>query len=119
MWIAASIAAAATAFYPNGIKTLLANGLSIFFINDNAVFSNGPKSLPKNPPDCSVLCNRVFDSFILAEELFSKVLQRFETYVLVNNNLCGKLFSSLESGTTFDESFKVTSVPFLFLILIC
>ena len=28
------------------------------------------------------------------------------------NNLCGKLFSSLESPTTFDEIFKVTSVPF-------
>ena len=33
-------------------------------------------------------------------------------YLLVNNNLCGKLFSSVESPTTPDESFKVTSVPF-------
>ena len=32
--------------------------------------------------------------------------------VLVNNNLCGKLFSSLESPKTFDESFKVTLVAF-------
>ena len=33
---------------------------------------------------------------------------------LVNNNLCGKLFSSLEPPTTFEKNFKVTS--FLFFI---
>ena len=38
--------------------------------------------------------------------------------VLVNNNLCGKLIPSLESPTTLDRSFKVTSVSFLSLILI-
>ena len=32
--------------------------------------------------------------------------------VLLNNTLCEKLFSSTESQTTFDEIFKVTSVPF-------
>ena len=32
--------------------------------------------------------------------------------VLVNNNLCGKLFSSLESQSTFDEIFRVTSALF-------
>ena len=36
------------------------------------VFSNGPKNLPKNPPDCPILYNWVFDNFILAEELFAK-----------------------------------------------
>ena len=41
-----------------------------------------------------------FDSFILAEELFAKVLRSLETCVFVNNNLCGKLFSSLESSIT-------------------
>ena len=30
---------------------------------------------------------------------------------LVNDYLCGKLISSLESLTTFDERFKDTSVP--------
>ena len=44
-------------FNPNGIKILLANGLSTFPIKGNHVFSNGPKSLPKNSPDCSVLFN--------------------------------------------------------------
>ena len=34
---------------PNGIKMLLANGLSRFFIKSKLVFSNGPKSLSRNP----------------------------------------------------------------------
>ena len=38
--------------------------------------------------------------------------------VLVNNNFCGKLVSSLELPITFDESFTVASVPFFILILI-
>ena len=73
-WIAAS-AANAAGFNPNGIKTLLANGLSSFLIKGNSVFSNGPRSLPKNPPDCPILDNWVFDSFIFANELFAKALQ--------------------------------------------
>ena len=40
---------------------LLTNGLSIFPIM--IVFSNGPKSLPKNPPGCLILCNLYFDNF--------------------------------------------------------
>ena len=50
-----------------------------------------------------------FNNFILADEPFKKALRSFETCVLVNNNLCGKLISSLEPPVTFDESFKVTS----------
>ena len=50
-WIAVSIADAA-AGNPNGIKTLLANGLSTVFIKGKPVFSNGSKSLSKNHPDC-------------------------------------------------------------------
>ena len=91
---------------------VLANGLSTFFIKGNSVFSNGPESLHKNPPDCPISCNWVFGNFILAEYLFAKGLWSLETCVLVINNLCGKLFSSLESPTTFDETFRVTSVPF-------
>ena len=103
----ASVADAA-AVHHIGIKTLLANGLSTFSIKGNPVFSNGPKSLPKNPPDCPILCKRVFDNFILAGKLFVKALRRFETCALVNNNLCVNIFSSLE---TFEKIFKVTSVP--------
>ena len=35
----------------SGIKTLLANGLITFFIKGKPVFSNGPRSLPRNSPD--------------------------------------------------------------------
>ena len=39
----------AAAVNPKTIKTLLANGLITFFINGNLVFSNGPRSRPRNP----------------------------------------------------------------------
>ena len=45
----------AAAVNPNEIETLLANGLITFFINGNPVVSNGPRSLPINPPDCIIL----------------------------------------------------------------
>ena len=72
-WIAASFADAA-AVNPTGIKTLLANGLNTFSIKGNPVFSNGPKSLPKNPSDYPMLCNWVFDNFVLAFEPFEEAL---------------------------------------------
>ena len=81
--------------------------VSTFRIKGNLVFSNAPKSLPRNPPDGSILCNWVFDNFILADEPFAKALQSFETCVLVNNNLFRKLFSLLESRTIIEEIFKV------------
>ena len=59
-----------------------------------------------------------FDNLILADEPFAKALRSLETCVVVNNNLCGKLVSSLESLTTFEEIFKVTSVPFFIPYLI-
>ena len=54
--IPASVADAA-AINTNGIKTVLANGLSTFFIKGNLVVSNGPKDLPKNHPGCPICCN--------------------------------------------------------------
>ena len=66
LWIAVSVAAAAAAVNHNGIKTVLANGLSTFPINDNRVFNNGPKSLLKSPLDCPNLCTEDFDNFTLA-----------------------------------------------------
>ena len=113
LWIAASVADTA-AVNPNGIKTLLANGFCICLIKGNPVFSNGPKSLTKNPPDCIILYNWVFESFILADEPFAKALRIFKTYVLVNINLHKKLISSLEPPIIFDERFKVTLVPFFY-----
>ena len=58
LWMAASVAYAVT-INPNGIKTFLANGFSTFPIKGNPFFSNGSKGLPKNPPDCTILCNSV------------------------------------------------------------
>ena len=46
---------------------LLANGLIKFPIEGNPVFSNGLESLPKNPPNCLISCDWVFDNFILAD----------------------------------------------------
>ena len=40
--------------------------------------------------------NWVFNNFILADELFAKALQSFESCLSVTNNLCGKLISSLQ-----------------------
>ena len=85
--IAASVGDAAVV-NPNGIKTLLANGLRTFAIKGNPGFSTKPKSITENPPNYSTLCKWVFDNSILAEELFPKALQNLETCALVNNNLC-------------------------------
>ena len=78
--------------------------------------------LLENLPDCLILCNWVFDNFILADGLLAKALWSLETCILVNNNLCGKLVSSLELLIIFDDRFKVTSERFFiteFNILCC
>ena len=69
LWIAAD----AAAINPNGIKTLLSNGFNTFFIKGKPFFSNGPKNLPKNPPNYPILFNWVFDNFILTKELFISI----------------------------------------------
>ena len=53
LWIAASVADA-TSVNPYGVKIFLANDLATFFVKVNAVFSDGPKSLRKNLPDCPI-----------------------------------------------------------------
>ena len=91
LWIPASAADAVSVNF-NGIKTLLTDALSTFFINGKPIvngkpiFTNSPKGLPGKAPDCIILDN----SFMLAEKLFAKALRRFATYLLVNNNLWGK-----------------------------
>ena len=50
LWIPASATDAAIS--PNGIKTLSASFRSTFFVNNKSIFINGPRSLPRNPPDC-------------------------------------------------------------------
>ena len=73
-WQIAATIADAGGVNHNGIKTLLANGFITFFIKNNLVFSNGPKILPKIPPDCPILCNWFFNNFTLADEPFAKAL---------------------------------------------
>ena len=85
------------------------NGLITFFIIDNPVFSNGSRSLPRNPPTCIVLDNWVFGNLISVDELFAKALGRFVTSPLVNNNLWGKLVSLSELPIIFDDNLKSTS----------
>ena len=77
-------AANVAAVNPEGIKTLLANGLITFFIKGNPVF-NGPHSLPRNPLDCIIFNNWVFDNLMSSDELFAKSLRIFATCLLVNN----------------------------------
>ena len=85
---------------PNGIKTLLAKALITFFAKNNAVFSNEPRSLTRNPPDWIMLDNWIFDNLISVDELFAEALLRFSTFLLVNNSW-GKLVLSLELPITF------------------
>ena len=107
--IPASVADA-TAVNPNGIKTLLADGLITFNINGNPVFINRPSNLPRNPPDCTILDNWVIDNLISAEQWFAKALRRFETCLLVNHNLWEKSVSS--SPIILDDNLQTTSVSF-------
>ena len=77
LWIAASVADTA-AVNPNGIKTLLASGLSTFFNKGNPNFSNGP--ILVNPSDFPILCNWLCDTFILAEELLEIYAKNFSLH---------------------------------------
>ena len=105
-------AADAAVVDPDGIKIFLANCLTTFSINGNPVFSYGPRSLPRNPPDCIILDNWVFDNLISVDKWFAKALRRFATCLLVNSNLWGKLVSSSELPIIFDDNLKTTSVSF-------
>ena len=105
----------AAAINLNRIKTLLANGLITILVNGNPVFCNGPKSLARNPPDCIILDNWIFDNLISVHELFAKTLRRFAICLLVNNNSCEKLVSSIELLMKFDDNNKP---PFFFHFLL-
>ena len=65
-----------------------ANGIKTFFIIANSSFNNGPISLPRSLPDCTISNIGVFDNFILAVKIFAKALRSLETCPSINNNLC-------------------------------
>ena len=93
-------AADAARVNPNGPKTLLDNGSITFFINDNPALSNGLRRLPRNPTNSKL---HIIDKYL------AKSLQRFETYLLVNRILWGKLVLSLKLPIILDGSLKTTS----------
>ena len=45
---------------PNGIKTLLANNLSTFFVKSQPSFSNGARCLARNPPEFNQCNSAIF-----------------------------------------------------------
>ena len=53
------------------------------------------------------------ENFLLTNESFEKALLILENCVSINNNLQGKLFSTLEFPIKFDERFQVTTVSFV------
>ena len=59
--------------------------------------------------------DQVFDNLISVDEWYAKALRRFETCLLVNNKLCGKLLSL--SPIIFDDNLKTTSVSFFIIDL--
>ena len=69
--IPASAADAATV-NSNGIKTLLVNGLSTFFIKGKPIFNNGSKRLLRTIPNCTILDSFVFENSILARQYFAE-----------------------------------------------
>ena len=71
-----------------------------------------PRGLPRYSPDYITLDNWVFDNLISVDELFAKALRRFETCLIVHNNLCEKLVSSLELPIIFDDNLKTILVLF-------
>ena len=85
-------AADAAAINPKGIKTILANGLIIIYINGNPVFDNRPSNLPKNPPDWTILEVSALQSFKSIDILLLNTFLTFVFRLVVNNNSCGKSF---------------------------
>ena len=103
-WIVAS-ATDTAAPHHNSSKILLAIVLSTFPIRDESVFIKGPRSLPKNPPNCTSL------DYISCEPV-SEALKIFKTCVLVINSWWVILVLSLVSPITFNERFKVSWISF-------
>ena len=94
-----------------------------FFTQIIYLIKNNPKRINRNKSYyCIILDSRVFEIFIIADELFEKALRILETCTLFNNNLYGILVTSWELQMAFVERFKVTSGPFFladFIFLSC
>ena len=91
-------------------------------INDSAPAARNAASIAYNkstriPPICTILDNWILEKFILAVKLFAKALQIFETYVSVNNVLCGKLASNHNCQSHSMKNLKLLEYDFLFQII--
>ena len=111
LWIPVS-AADATAVNPSGIKTFLDNVLSTFKVTELSLVDQEVYQfilLILFFMDADSFDNFIFENyFINYYKLFSWSLQSFESCLSVNNHLCGRLVSTLESPIIFDDSFRVT-----------
>ena len=71
---------------------------TIFFDKGTATFINGPDNLlnndPKNPPDWIILEIWALKSFKSVHKLLLKAFLSFVFCIAVNNNSCGKSFST-------------------------
>ena len=90
LWIAASVTDA-DRVNPNGIKTLLANGLNSCSIKCYPVFSNVLKVYLIILLIVLFCAIQFFIIFSLADELFSKALRSLKSCVFCSNSLCRKL----------------------------
>ena len=63
-----------TAVNRNGSETFLDSGVNTLFINGKPTFINGPRSLPRNPHNCTILDTSGSDNFILVDETMAKGL---------------------------------------------
>ena len=108
-WIAATVADAAIV-HPNGIRTLLANGVSPFFINGKSAFINGANSIPRNSPNCTILDKCVFDNFSLAYESIKKSKHWFHLCAFTFDWYLFQLIMHLNPDLSCCNSFTLSSV---------
>ena len=67
------------------------------------ISERGPEAVPKTKPlrgktpiNCTILDSWLFDGFAVADKPFSKALWIYENCASADNDICGKLVSSLE-----------------------
>ena len=72
----------------------LRNEFIIGFVNDVIYGSMEGKNI--SSLNCTSWDIWVFENFVLDDGTFAKALRTFETFVSVNNNICGKLVSLLK-----------------------
>ena len=74
--------------------TSLRNEFIIGFVNDVIYGSMEGKNI--SSLNCTSWHIWAFENFVLDDETFAKALRIFETFVSVNNNICGKLVPLLK-----------------------